>query len=60
MHAPVVRTKHLEEQIVDHRAFAAIGQVPELMHDDEGYLLLARGDNAFIFARLFLALEKRS
>lgn len=29
---------------------------PELIYDDEGYLLIARGDNAFIFARLFLAL----
>ena len=41
------------------QAHAHTHQVPELMHDDEGYLLLARGDNAFIFARLFLALEKR-
>lgn len=31
--------------------------VPELIYDDEGYLLVARGDNAFILARLFLALE---
>jgi DNA-binding transcriptional MerR regulator len=30
---------------------------PELVYDDEGYLLTARGDNAFILARLFLALE---
>jgi DNA-binding transcriptional MerR regulator len=30
--------------------------MPELIYDDEGYLLIARGDNAFIFARLFLAL----
>jgi DNA-binding transcriptional MerR regulator len=30
--------------------------LPEVVYDDEGYLLVARGDNAFIFARLFLAL----
>ncbi len=29
----------------------------ELIYDDEGYLLRAEGPNAFIFARLFLALE---
>ena len=28
---------------------------PELMHNEEGYLVIARGDSAFIFARLFLA-----
>lgn len=32
-------------------------QVPELMHNKEGYLFIARGEHAFIFARLFLALE---
>lgn len=31
--------------------------IPEVVYDDEGYLLVARGDNAFILARLFLALE---
>ncbi len=30
---------------------------PELRTDDEGYRLIARGDKAFILARLFLALE---
>ncbi|MCP4422180.1 MAG: hypothetical protein GY803_02115, partial [Chloroflexi bacterium] len=30
----------------------------ELIYDDEGYLLRAKGPNAFIFARLFLALEQ--
>jgi DNA-binding transcriptional MerR regulator len=30
--------------------------MPELLDDPEGYLLVARGENAFIFARLFLAL----
>lgn len=30
-------------------------QAPELMHNHEGYLVIARGENAFIFARLFLA-----
>jgi len=41
------------------RAHAHTHQAPELMHNGEGYLLVARGDNAFIFARLFLALEKQ-
>ncbi|MCP4539572.1 MAG: MerR family transcriptional regulator [Chloroflexi bacterium] len=40
------------------QAHAHTHRVPELMHNNEGYLLIARGDNAFIFARLFLALEK--
>ena len=30
-------------------------QAPELMHNHEGYLVIARGENAFILARLFLA-----
>ncbi len=33
------------------------GSQPELIDDHEGYLLIAHGPNAFIFARLFLALE---
>lgn len=32
--------------------------IPELIYDDEGYLLRVEGPNAFIFARLFLALEQ--
>ncbi len=35
-------------------------QVPELMYNEEGYLFIARGPHAFIFARLFLALERES
>lgn len=35
-------------------------QFPELRHNDEGYLFIARGEHAFIFARLFLALEMDS
>lgn len=34
--------------------------LPELQHTDEGYLFIARGKHAFIFARLFLALEKET
>lgn len=30
---------------------------PEFSHNEEGFLLTARGDSAFILARLFLALE---
>lgn len=31
---------------------------PELRHIDEGFLFIARGPHAFLFARLFLALEQ--
>lgn len=33
---------------------------PELIYDDEGYLFKASGANAFLFARLFLALEQET
>ncbi len=33
---------------------------PELADDEEGHLLIARGPNAFILARLFLALEEET
>jgi MerR family copper efflux transcriptional regulator len=33
---------------------------PQLADSDEGHLLIARGDNAFLLARLFLALEEES
>lgn len=42
----------------DCQAHVHSDQVPELQHNDEGYLFIARGEHAFIFARLFLALEK--
>ena len=41
----------------DCQANAHYHQAPELRHNDEGYLFIARGEHAFIFARLFLALE---
>ena len=41
----------LEEGCLAHPA-------PLVTPADEGYLLVARGENAFIFARLFLALEQ--
>jgi DNA-binding transcriptional MerR regulator len=31
--------------------------VPEFTYNDEGYLFIAQGENAFIYARLFMALE---
>jgi DNA-binding transcriptional MerR regulator len=34
------------------------GDAPELRHADEGFLFVARGEHAFLFARLFLALEQ--
>jgi DNA-binding transcriptional MerR regulator len=33
---------------------------PELVIDDEGYRLIVRGENAFVLARLFLALENEN
>ncbi len=33
-------------------------QIPELALNDEGFLFIARGSHAFIFARLFLSLEQ--
>ena len=34
--------------------------LPELIHNDEGFHMVVHGDNAFIFARLFLALEQQA
>ena len=42
----------------DCQAQTYSNQAPEFMHQDEGYLLIARGNHGFLFARLFLALEK--
>jgi DNA-binding transcriptional MerR regulator len=42
----------------DCQAHAHTDQAPEFLHQREGYLLIARGNHSFIFARLFLALEK--
>jgi DNA-binding transcriptional MerR regulator len=42
----------------DCQAHAHTDQAPEFLHQQEGYLLIARGNHDFIFARLFLALEK--
>lgn len=33
---------------------------PQFFHNDEGFLLIATGDSAFILARLFLALESEN
>jgi DNA-binding transcriptional MerR regulator len=37
-------------------AHSHTSQAPELTHNGEGFLLIARGENGFIFARLFLSL----
>lgn len=42
----------------DCRVHAHPHQTPEFADNEEGFLLIARGKNAFIFARLFLILEK--
>lgn len=34
--------------------------LPEIIHNEEGFHMVVRGDNAFIFARLFLALEQQA
>lgn len=42
----------------DCGAHAHGAQAPELEHNEEGFVLVARGPHAFLFARLFLALEQ--
>jgi len=49
--------EELAQLEADCEAHAA-QQAPELVYDDEGYLLKAAGPNAFMFARIFLALEQ--
>ena len=39
------------------QAHAHTFQIPELMHNGEGFLLIVRGRYAFFFVRLFLALQ---
>ncbi len=50
----------LAELEANCQSHAHTHQAPELMHNEEGYLLRVRGENAFIFARLFLALQVES
>jgi DNA-binding transcriptional MerR regulator len=51
--------RSLSELEADCQAHAHLQDAPELMHDGEGFLLRVRGENAFIYARLFLALQRR-
>jgi MerR family copper efflux transcriptional regulator len=44
----------------DCLAHAHEDQGPELAHNEEGFLLVAGGPHAFLFARLFLALEQEA
>lgn len=44
----------------DCQAQAHSDEAPELMHNEEGYLFIARGNHSFIFARLFLKLEQEA
>jgi len=53
--AALARLTELEQ---DCQLHAHTNQAPELSHDDAEYLLTARGDHAFLIARLFLALEQ--
>jgi DNA-binding transcriptional MerR regulator len=48
----------LSELEADCQAHAHLQEAPEFMHDGEGFLLRVRGDSAFIYARLFLALQR--
>ncbi|MCG8349366.1 MAG: MerR family transcriptional regulator [Chloroflexales bacterium] len=52
-----VALKRLAQLEADCRATSE-DQRPEVHHDAEGYRFVARGDHAFLFARLFLALEQ--
>jgi MerR family copper efflux transcriptional regulator len=46
------------QQLAQTEASCEAHPAPRVHEHDEGYLLIARGENAFIFARLFLALER--
>ena len=46
------------ETLADVEANCHAHTTPQLEAHSEGYLLTAHGENAFIFARLFLALER--
>jgi hypothetical protein len=46
------------QQLAQIEASCEAHPQPRIREHDEGYLLIARGQNAFIFARLFLALER--
>lgn len=45
------------EQLARLEALCQLHSPPWVVAHDEGYLFVARGENAFIYARLFLALE---
>ena len=46
------------EQLAQTEASCEAHRQPRVRRHSEGYLLVARGENAFIYARLFLALER--
>ncbi len=50
------------EQLADLEANCEVHaeQRPEVAHNSEGFMLTAKGENSFLFARLFLALAEES
>lgn len=52
--------KEALEQLAQLEALCQIHSPPRIEAHEEGYLFVARGENAFIYARLFLALEQES
>ena len=55
--------KNLQKLVLleeDCDVFSHQGSRPDLMHNGEEHLLSVRGDNAFIYARLFLELESEN
>jgi hypothetical protein len=48
------------DQLVRMEAECRVHPPLQVMPHDEGYLLEARGEDAFILARLFLSLEQES
>jgi DNA-binding transcriptional MerR regulator len=46
------------ERLAELEATCHAHPAPQLTETNEGYLLIVEGDNAFLFARLFLALEQ--
>jgi DNA-binding transcriptional MerR regulator len=57
-HDPAVKTAL--EELAQLEAHCHAHPSPDLSEDQEGYHFVARGQNAFIFAQLFLALEQES
>ena len=52
--------KQFTEIVGDCQADEHRHQIPELMHNSDGYLLVVEGDHAFVIARLFLEISRQN